>query len=92
LNAAYPDLRLSHVVVPYSKEIGCIETSFFITILYVRQTPGHAFGGQSKQTIKVAGAFDQHAAMPMLSRGFSQSPRPIWRAWQLEKIIHRACG
>jgi len=90
LNAANPDLSLQRVALHYATEIDCTKTSFFATILYVRQTPGRALGGQ--QAINVAGEFHQHAAMPMLSRTFSQSPRPIWRAWQLAKIIHRACG
>jgi len=90
LNAAYPDLRLRRVALHYATEIDFTKTSFFATIPYVQQTPGQALGGQ--QAINVAGAFQQRAAMPMLSRSFSQSPRPIWRAWQLAKIIHRACG
>jgi hypothetical protein len=90
LNAAYPDLRWPRVVVHYSKEIGCTGTAFFATILYGQQISAHALSGQ--QTINFAGAFCQHAAMPMQTRSFSPSPRPIWRAWQVDKIIHRACG
>jgi hypothetical protein len=65
---------------------------FFATIPYFREILGHMLGEPSTQTFNAAGAFHKHAAMPMLSRTFSQSPRPIWRAWQLKEIIHRACG